>query len=856
MAKVARLLEKIVPQRYQLNLDIDMDRFKFRALEEIRFELKQPAKELTFHAVGLEITLASLESNHKATDINMDAEDQTVTLVFAEEVAAGVHTLSLAFNGQIAETLHGFYRSKYEHNGQEQWLGTTQFEAVHAREAFVCIDEPSAKAEFEISLTVPDRLTAISNTNVVSEQPEGEGRKKVQFAVTPKMSTYLVVWLVGEFEYSETETAEGVTVRVYATPGKSGQLAFALEAGAKTLSFFNEYFGIPYPLPKLDMVAVPDFAAGAMENWGAVTYRETALLLDPAQTSLAHKQRVAEVVAHELAHQWFGNLVTMAWFEDLWLNEGFATWVATLAMDHLFPEWQVWTQFIDEEYAQAQEMDALANTHPIQVEVDDPRALDEIFDAISYAKGASVINMLHHYLGENDFKRGLHEYLKEHSYGNAVTHDLWSALGRASGKPVDEVMSAWTGTPGYPLVSFDDGKLSQRRFYASPREAEKAKQSVSVQWPIPFGALLASGKETEQVLVKTETAELPDELVGSDWFKPNPGQTAFYRSHYTEHMIEALAGPLQAQKLGAVDRYGLVNDVFATTEAGVTDSALVFKLLEAMHEEPDYVVWGGLTGGFGALESVVEDEPLRDQLDRFGRWLVQPNVKRLGWEPKDGEAPFDTLMRPMVLSQAVRFDDEDVTREANKRFKDYLEGRPIDPDLRPAILYAAARHGGTDEFDAILERYRREQVPQVKISLLGALGRFRKPRLIERFLELGLSPDVRPQDIYIVVAYAMRNREGREKGWQWIQDNWDEFVRRYGEGGHMLDRFPLYAGAGFATHERAKEIKDFFAQHPHPAITRPVAQAVESVELKADWYDRDKAKIQAFADEWSTKHQA
>ena len=397
MAKVARLLENIVPERYRLNLDVDMDKFTYRGLEEIRFELKRPSKELTFHAVGLKVSEGSLEPGTKAREVRVNEDEQTVTFVFDKEIEARSHWLSVAFTGEIAETLHGFYRSKYEHAGRDKWLVTTQFEAVHAREAFVCVDEPSAKAEFELTLEIPDGLTALSNNLSASEEPgKKPGRKRVHFAVTPKMSTYLVAFMVGEFEYSEAQTAEGVNVRVYATPGKSGQLGFALEAGTKTLSFYNDYFGIPYPLPKLDMIAVPDFAAGAMENWGLVTYRETALLLDPAQTSLSNKQRVAEVVAHELAHQWFGNLVTMAWWEDLWLNEGFATWVATLAMDHLFPEWQVWTQFIDEEFAQAQELDSLANTHPIQVPVDDPRALDEIFDAISYAKGASVINMLHH----------------------------------------------------------------------------------------------------------------------------------------------------------------------------------------------------------------------------------------------------------------------------------------------------------------------------------------------------------------------------------------------------------------------------------------------------------------------------
>ncbi|MDB5178767.1 MAG: hypothetical protein JWN01_710 [Patescibacteria group bacterium] len=851
MAKVARLLEQIIPQKYHLDLDVNMRAFTFETKEAIDFELKEPSRSLTFHAQGLDISQAALETGAKA-EVAVDAEAQTVTFEFEDEVPAGNHTLSLVVAGSIHEELHGFYRSNYERDGKEQWLVTTQFEATHAREAFVCIDEPSAKAVFELSLTVPDTLTVISNTNDTGEEPARSGHKRVRFAPTPKMSTYLVAFLIGEFEHVEAQTPEGVTVRAYATPGQTGQLAFALDTAVRTLSFFNEYFGIPYPLPKLDMIAVPDFAAGAMENWGAVTYRETALLLDPAKTSLSHKQRVGEVVAHELAHQWFGNLVTMSWWDDLWLNEGFASWIEVLAQDHLFPEWNLWTEFASSNVSYAMELDGLANTHPIQVEVDDPRHLDEIFDAISYSKGASIINMLHHYLGAEAFQKGLNIYLERHKYGNTVTHDLWKALGEASGKPVDEVMSAWTSQPGYPLVALEDGEARQGRFYSSPREAAKAKLGAAADsaWPIPYSVLLAGGRETEPALIKEAALELPEEVMASDWFKPNPGQTGFYRTLYTEGMIGALNEPLRKGKLSPVDRFGVMDDVMATTEAGVTDSTVLLKLVAAMREETDYVVWGGVAAGLGSLQAVVEDEPLRDQLDAFGGWLVQPNVERLGWEPKANEPVFDTLMRPLVLQQAIRYDNPKVTKEAKRRFTAYLEGAPVDPELRPVVLYAAARHGGTEEFEAILERYRRETSPQVKMSLLAALGRFRKPALIKRHLELGISDDVRAQDIFMVLAWSFRNRHARDTAWAWVKDHWDLWIKRYGAGGHMLERFPTYAGMGFATHAMAAEIKEFFESHPHPATKRPTAQAVEGVGLKADWYDRDKLKIQTFIDEW------
>jgi len=634
-------------------------------------------------------------------------------------------------------------------------------------------------------------------------------------------------------------------------PGLASQLQFALECGVKGLGFYQDYFGIPYPLPKLDMVAVPDFATGAMENWGIMTFRDTALLLDPDKTSLAQKQWVAIVVLHEEAHQWFGNLATMAWWNDVWLNEGFATWLEVMALNTLFPEWLPWEQFGEEHVARAMELDGLANTHPIDVVVDDPRALDEIFDAVSYSKGASIINMLHHYIGDQAFREGLHNYLNAHKYGNATTADLWAAFAKASGKPVDSVMHAWTSRPGYPLVSYDNGQAVQRRFYSSPREAKRAKDAGA--WPVPLSVLLDNGRETEPVLANTAAYDLPDSVASAQWFKPNAGQTGFFRSLYTEPMIQALRPALESGKLSAVDRFGVINDVTATTEAGLSDSTGLLELVAALRQEHDYVVWSGVSGALGGLEATVEDEAVRDQIDRFGHWLVRPNVERLGWEGHPDESSFDRLMRPMVLQQAVRFDDQAVTDSARERFDQFVAGQPLDPDLRPVVLYAAARHGGAAEFDALLDRYRHEQSPQAKLSLLAALGRFKKRPEIERFLALGLSPEVRPQDIFVVIAWAFRNRDARVLAWQYLQDNWGTFLQRYGEGGHMLERFPVYVAWGFATHEMAKQIGEFFKAHPHPVLERPAAQAVEAVELKADWYERDQDKIVAFLKDWTVK---
>jgi puromycin-sensitive aminopeptidase len=840
--KVPRLIADVLPAYYRIDLDIDMGQFVTSGKEVVQFELLKPSRQIVFHAASLVITEAYLDVENKAEAIRVSEPDQTATFVFEQEIPRGAHELTISFTGQVNDSLHGLYRSQYGHTNEPKWLATTQFEAVHAREAFVCIDEPSAKAIFEISLTVPHDMTAISNAPVASEGAAQFGYKTVSFQPTLKMSTYLIAFMVGEFEFIEHVTSDGTIIRTYATPGVTGQLTFALDTAVKILAYFNEYFDIPYPWTKLDLIAIPDFAAGAMENWAAITFRETALLLDPARASLANKQRVALVVAHELAHQWFGDLVTMSWWDDLWLNEGFASWVETLALDKLWPEWQPWIMFIESDTARAEILDSLQHTHPIQVEVDDPKGIDEIFDAISYSKGASVINMLHHYVGPEVFRDGLRAYLKRHQYGNSTTKDLWLAIEQVSGKPVVKVMSAWTSQPGYPLVSIEGQLVRQQRFYRS-RPTKAANDVKSGLWPVPFNVVTDLGRETLVRINSTQTSTIPDDLTQAQWIKPNPGQTGFYRTHYSPEMISRLMPPIEQRKLGASDRFGVVSDVFATIEAGLTPSTLGLELLEAMIREDNFVAWSGVSRALSTLMAMTSDDKVWNALEKFAGYLVAPNARRLGWDPKPGEVPFDTLMRSAVLTQAVRYGDQPITQKALVRFAEYVRGGQLDPDVRNVVLYSAARHGSASDFEMMLDHYRSETSPQVKISLLSALGQFQDADLISRYLEFGLSPEVRPQDIYIIVATAFGNRLARELAWTWVKEHWGEFIRRYGAGGHMLERFPLVVASAFATRSMAAEFESFFSTRMHPAIKRPVAQALESIEVKASWYLRDGKSI-------------
>lgn len=839
MKTAKRLLNAIAPSHYELILEPTFEDFSFTAQEIITFKLKDPSRELEFHATDLDISEAKI-GQAKAKSINFNKDDQSVTFTFDTEFPAGEHKLELAYRGPLREDMHGFYRSSYEHDGQEKWLATTQFEPTAAREAFVCIDEPAAKATFDISLVIPQDLTAVSNTNPVSET-KSQASKTIKFATTPKMSPYLVAFLVGDFERVTATTKEGVEVGVYTTPGKAHQAQFALESAIKILSFYNDYFGIPYPLPKLDMAAIPDFAAGAMENWGLVTYRETAILVDPEATALANKQYVAMVVGHELAHQWFGNLVTMGWWTDLWLNEGFASWVEYLAVDHIYPEWEMWTQFVTDDYLRAQELDALANTHPIEVEVHHPNEIDEIFDAISYSKGASVIRMLYHYIGEDAFKAGLHNYLKHFSYGNAVTNDLWRFLEEASSLQVRRIMGAWTSQSGFPLVSIDNqGQIKQQRFFANPHEAKTDK----TVWPIPFAFRTDDG-QTEPMLF--DKAESNLKLPAGQWAKPNPDQTAFFITHYSPGQIEALMDPLVHGKLPAIDRLGLISDVASLAQAGYLGGEQILKLLSALRNETDFAVWNSMLDALGQL-FIISDEPMHDKLEVFARWLVQPQLARLGWEPQAGESHFTTLLRPRLIGLAGRTGDEAVIAESRRRFARHLEGELISADFRGTIYGVVARHGDEEDYEKLYKLYKTADLQEEARRILAALTAFHNVALSSRTLTMSLSKDVRSQDTVLVIARVLSNRVGRELAWKFIQANWDELVKRYGQGGHLLSYVPQSLGI-FATHAKADEVTDFFATHQAPGIERNVRQAVERIRLQADWFERDQVKVNEFLNE-------
>lgn len=836
MKRYTHLHDSIVPIHYQLDFTVDLKNFTFSGQENITFKLKADSQELTFHAIGLNIKKAELDGQSPA--ISFDSDKQTMTLKFEQVIQAGEYKIQFEFDGKLNNNLHGFYRSKFVQDGQTKYLATTQFEPTHAREAFICIDEPAAKANFDVTLAADKNLAVISNTNIVKETTNGN-RKTCHFATTPKMSTYLLAFIIGDFKRITTTTKSGVEIGVCTTPNKIHQADFALSVGKRVLEFYEDYFGIPYPLPKLDMIAIPDFASGAMENWGAVTYRETAILVDPKHSSRNVRQWAAMVIAHELAHQWFGNLVTMSWWTDLWLNEGFASWIEYLAIDHLYGDWQMWDQFVAHDYQHARQLDCLASTHPIEITVHDPGEINEIFDAISYQKGASVIRMLHEYLGEADFKLGLHNYLTRFSYGNTVTRDLWHELGQASGKPVEEIMGAWTKQAGYPLVHISGtGKATQKRFFTDPNN----KSNDSTIWPIPLSLTTTDGT-VDAGVIKAASSLL--KISQSNWIKPNSRQASFFITDYSAEQLASLHHPLREAKLPAIDRFGIVADTGQLNGSGLLGAESVLSLISEMKGETNYIVWGAILSALGDLMHISTDESIYKKLQSFTIELLLEIKDKLGHLTKPNEHYFDSLLRPMVLGSLGRAGEKDTLAHARNLLGYHLEGKLIAADLRGFVYTTIGRNGNTQDFETLLRLYQKAESQEEQRRLFAGLASFKQTDLIDRALVMCLSDLVRPQDSVIYLRQVIVSRYGKEQSWQFIKNNWHTFKKRY-EGGHLITHIPAGLGQAFVTSDKANDIKSFFDTNMASGMERSVEQAVEKIMIGDAWRQRDLANIKKF----------
>ncbi len=861
---VKRLFGQFQPTKYILDIVVDRDNMTFSGMVIVSGTRSgRPSNRLTFHQNGLKITSCHLVKNEKQGDheinvdrINHHKKFDEVRLHSSQALHSGQYTVKMEFSGVISRHMNGIYPCFFEKGGVEQKIIATQFESHHAREVFPCVDEPEAKAVFELTLTSPAGEAVLSNTPIKNQKTSNKSFI-TKFQPTPRMSTYLLAFVFGNLEFKQAKTKNGVVVRAYATPDNVEFTKFALEIAVKCLDFYNEYFGIDYPLDKCDLIALPDFASGAMENWGCITFREYAMLLDPNNSTLSTKQYVALVVAHELTHQWFGNLVTMRWWTDLWLNEGFASWMEYLAIDHLFPDWQLWTQFAVDEQQQALKLDALENTHPIEVPVHHPDEIRTIFDTISYSKGASVINMLHDYMGPDAFRDGLRHYLQTYKYKNTDTVDLWTSLEEISGKPVNEFMHKWTSLPGFPAleVNVDENKVSieQSRFFANPKH-KKIDYSL---WPVP----LLGDQDTVSTLATKSTSL---EIINPQILKLNQGQSGFYRVTYNATHVQTLGQLIKKGRISPLDRLGILTDLFETAKAGKYDTVDTLNFLKNFAHENNYAVWDSIASLIGSVRLVMGDDELRKVMKPFVRKLVTPELNRLGWERNSNDSHFDLLLRPIILGLAASADDTFVVNQCKKLFEQIVnleakdtnpesstsEKRPLpnmhfDPDLRGIVYGTVARLGGAKEFNKLLSLHNKSRLSEERTSLAAALTGFKQPSLVERALAEITTKTVRLQDVSYWIAYSFMNRHARDLTWEWMQINWGWLSENLGTD-LAFYRMPMYSARVFSDKTFIKKFRDFFLPKMSPALERSYKQGLEILEIQTDWKIRDQKEVKSF----------
>ncbi|HEX2849511.1 MAG TPA: M1 family metallopeptidase [Acidimicrobiales bacterium] len=836
-----RLPRTVVPVRYELRLEPDLDAFSFAGAERVEVEVREALATVVLNAAELDITAARLVDPAGRTltgSVALDADTERATITLDGTADPGTWYLETEFTGTLNDQLAGFYRSVFtDADGRQRVIATTQFESTDARRAFPCWDEPDLKAVFAVTLVVQDGLLAVANGPMLSDEPAPArpGYRVVRFADTMKMSTYLVAFIVGPLVATDPVDVDGVPLRVVHVPGKDHLTGWALETGAHALRFFTDYFGIPYPGDKLDLLALPDFAFGAMENVGAVTFRETALLLDPDTGTRLEHERIADVVSHEIAHMWFGDLVTMKWWNGIWLNEAFASFMEVLSVDALRPEWDHWTSF-GASRVEAQVVDATTETRPIEFPVVAPEDAEGMFDVLTYEKGASVVRMLEQYLGGERFRDGIRHYMQVHQYGNTETTDLWDAIEETTGEPVRSTMDSWIFQGGYPLVSVDvsgDGEgvvLTQRRFRFRP-----SPDDTTVRWQVPvrLRAEVDGAVEEHRVLLTEASATL--RLGGKPaWVVVNAGGSGFYRTQYSPELLRGLTS--DAAALSPIERVNLVSDTWAAVLAGHAGVNDFVDLAGRFADETDPTVWQMVLGPLGLFERVLPESSL-DDLRRFVRRLATPAFDRVGWEPAAGESEKVGTVRALLVSALGGVGaDEGVRSHAAELHTAYLRDRlAVTPDLVPAIVGVVARNGGEGEYQQFLDRFRAPATPQEEVRYLMALAAFRHPGLIRRTLELAGSGEVRTQNAPYLINNVLANPHGANLAWDWLAEHWGEVVDRFPDNSlpRMLENISTITDPGLAA-----RVREFLAGHPLKAGMKTVRQHLERMDVGVAFRER------------------
>ena len=834
-----RLSRSTLPKSYDLTLRVDPLKDTFCGEVEIDLDILDASSSIELHAVDLGIRNALVTDARGAVSVSRtstNSERETVVFQLSKPLRPGPAKLRIDYDGPLRTDLRGLYLAR---SGKRRYAAT-QLEAADARRFFPCFDEPDKKARFRIRVTTPEANSVVSNGAVLRTRRHGS-EKTVTFAETPPLSTYLIALIVGELEASRSRRCGKTPIRVWSVPGKKHLAGFALQAAAESLRRLEQYFGLPYPYGKLDLVAVPDFEFGAMENAGAVTFRENLLLTDPKTVTLAEQKRVAEVIAHELAHMWFGDLVTMAWWDDLWLNEAFATWMAFTIVDRWKPEWQMWLDF-DQHRSAAYALDGLRNTHAIYTDVNTPDEATENFDAITYEKGASVVRMVERWLGPRTFRTGVRKYIRRHREGNARAADLWAALEEASGQPIQPVVRPWIERPGFPLVSVRatrrQGRVRlqfrQERFFASPRESEPAR---APRWPIPAVIRLQPTRgrsRRKRVLLQRRNDRMELDFEGLRWAYANADESGFYRPLHDPALLRALGEDLQ--RLAPSERMGLIGHQWAGYRAGKAELTHLLDLIPRLSHESEPEVLERLMAPLGWLAEQALPRLTEPAAQQFRSWLGEvfaPAFLDLGWRPKAREPDRERLRRAALLRIVGGIAEEpEILAGAVERIRPYLRDRStLDANLAGPVVELAARFGTKSRYESYLRTMRKANTPQERTRFELALAAFRDPALVERTLATSLTDDVPTQDVVPLLARLLANPAARERTWDFIRTRWEELSSRVSPGiaPRLINALPALQRPIYR-----RQVAAFFRTHPIPTAGRALKQALERFDLDAE----------------------
>ncbi len=869
LATAQRLPSGIIPQHYVLTFTPDLAKATFAGETTIDVQVQKATSAVTLNAAELEFQEATVTqgSQTQTAQTSLVPEKEQATFSVPQELQPGVASIHLKFTGILNDKLRGFYLARTK----ERNYATTQFESTDARRAFPSFDEPAFKATFDITLIVDKGDTAISNGSISSDMPgPGEGKHTIRFTTSPKMSTYLVAMAVGDFQCNEG-AADNIPVRVCGTPDKKPLGTAALRYAEEILKFYNQYYGIPYPFGKLDIVGVPDFEAGAMENTAAIYYRESLLFIDDKNSSVDSHQQVFEVLAHEMAHQWFGDLVTMKWWDNVWLNEGFATWMALKPSQALHPEWNAYLDAV-KETNRALTLDALVNTHPIRATAETPEEINELFDPISYEKAAAVLRMVESYVSPDVFRRGVNVYLRKFSYSNATAEDFWNSLTIASGRPVDKIMPTFVEQAGEPLVTVKSScvnppaakaplskskrrrqpikpvpktqvTVAQGRFWADPDSATKKDQ----QWLAPVCVKTGGAKPFCQVLSQKEQT-LP--VAGcSPWVFVNGNAAGYYRTQYDKADLEKLIAVIGTE-LTTAERISLVNDEAALVGSGQEGMAAFLDLVSALNQDAQRAVVESYSPMLDYINNYLlsgsEAEPFR----AWVRSNFQPMMAKIGWTPAANEnEDTHTLRGDLIHILGMVGEDPETIRQATSLAERYLKDpNLVDASIAGDVLRVAARYGNEALFEQYVNALGTMRSPEQYYNVGEALAAFREPRIVERVLELSVSENVRNQDAAGLIARVVGNADDQKIAWNWLKAHWAEVEKKttMSSGPEIVN-----ATRHFCSVEMRDDVQSFFGDHKVPAAERTLKQSFEDINTCS----KTRLRLQTELAAWLQQHQ-